>query len=331
MRNKLLALILIISIVGSLASVGCSKPEEPSGGEPSTPAGKAVELEVGGSGSGTYIYSFMVAAGEIVNKYSGGKIFLNVQTTSGSNANYPLLGSGEIQIGTGVSTYDMLAYKGEEPFTEIYPTVRSLLSASFILGHFLVPADSSVKTLSDFDGLKVGVGQKGSPTSTMMAGVFERLGIKVELVYSTASEMVELYKDSRVDAIAYIAGAPNSNFLDMISARKGRFIGFSESELEKLSDLYSVKYLTKDMYPNITEDVPTVCSISSVFVSSEVPDDVVYDILDNIFSHWDEISEALPAAATMSPKDVKELRAPLHPGALKYYTDKNIDIADNLK
>ena len=322
--TKLISILLCVALCFTVLS-GCGNSgsgNATGSGAPSTNTQGKIELEVGGSGTGTYIYSLSVAIAEIVNK-SSDRIFMNVQETAGSMANYPLMTKGEIQVGTGLDSFDHAALKGEPPFDAAAPTVRSLMVATYPVGQFLVPANSGIKTMSDLSGKKVAVGQRGSPTSTMVENTFNALGVQAEFVFSTAAEMSELYKDGNCDAVAYFSGVPNSNFLDMLSAKESHFISMSQAEVDKLSSMFNPYVLTSDVYSTIASDVQTVSDVTTLIISSEIPDDVVYELTKTIWENWDKIVESLPAAGSISIEDTVSLKCPIHPGALKYYKEVN--------
>ena len=58
--------------------------------------------------------------------------------------------------------------------------------------------------------------------------------------------------------------------------------------------------------------------------SSDVPDDVVYEVVKAVFDNFDRFKGLHPAFANLKETDmIKDgLSAPLHPGAVKYYKER---------
>jgi TRAP-type uncharacterized transport system substrate-binding protein len=50
---------------------------------------------------------------------------------------------------------------------------------------------------------------------------------------------------------------------------------------------------------------------------------VVYNVVKTVFDNLDRFRTMHPAFATLQPQDMLQaLSAPLHPGAVRYYTEK---------
>ncbi len=87
----------------------------------------------------------------------------------------------------------------------------------------------------------------------------------------------------------------------------------------------------KDTYPGVTEDVQTLAVLAMLAVRADVPDDVVYKVLDIMFTYIGELRAAHARAEAISlEKALDGMPIPLHPGAVKYYRDKGITVPPEL-
>lgn len=338
MKKSRLFLLFAAMLIITMLVVGCGggakEPAAQSQGETQTPAQSSsteiIQLRFGGSGTTTWIYGFCVAMSELVN----GKldnIKLNVQATAGSSSHYGMFKKDEIDLGSGSTYIDSVAYAGEGQFTEKYDTFSAILATSVSCGHVMVAKNSPVEKMKDLEGKKIGIGARGSPTSLMAELILNTLEIKAETVTSTPAEMVEMFKDNKLDAIIYFAGAPNSLFLDIASAKEIRFVPISKEEQEKLSFAFSPSEITSADYTFVTTPTPNIKDLQCILASDKLSADIVYTITKTVQENWNELVSSLPACAKVSAKDAINLKTPLHPGAVKYYEEIGIKVPDNMK
>ncbi len=66
-----------------------------------------------------------------------------------------------------------------------------------------------------------------------------------------------------------------------------------------------------------------------MMANKDVPDELVYDILDICYSSADAIKRTY-RAAEIEPNLREKLILPLHPGAEAYYREKGIDVPEEL-
>ena len=60
--------------------------------------------------------------------------------------------------------------------------------------------------------------------------------------------------------------------------------------------------------------------------SSDVSDDIVYEVVRAVFENLDDFKKLHPAFKNLDPKQMisNGLSAPLHPGAIKYYKEAGL-------
>jgi len=79
------------------------------------------------------------------------------------------------------------------------------------------------------------------------------------------------------------------------------------------------------MYNN-KEDVKTFGVGATFVTSSDVPEEVVYEVVKAVFENLDQFKKLHPAFANLKAEEmIKDgLSAPLHDGAIKYYKEKGM-------
>jgi TRAP transporter TAXI family solute receptor len=103
----------------------------------------------------------------------------------------------------------------------------------------------------------------------------------------------------------------------------------NDSVLESLQNTYGKSlYLRgivpKDVYPDLDADVGVVSIPTSLVVHADLDENLVYEITKTLFEHRDELIAIHPEAKNLTLETaVKESPAPFHPGAIRYYKEKN--------
>jgi hypothetical protein len=80
------------------------------------------------------------------------------------------------------------------------------------------------------------------------------------------------------------------------------------------------------MYRGSDNDVTTF-GVAATFVSStNVPNEVVYEVVKAVFENFDSFKRLHPAFANLKKEEMVSdaLSAPLHPGAAKYYKEAGL-------
>jgi TRAP-type uncharacterized transport system substrate-binding protein len=64
---------------------------------------------------------------------------------------------------------------------------------------------------------------------------------------------------------------------------------------------------------------------------ADLPDDLVYQLVNAVFENQPRLVKALPAASEILPQNVdKNTFLPFYPGAVRYYREIGISIPDSL-
>ena len=163
----------------------------------------------GGSSGGTYI---IVATGiaKILTKYVKG-LKANAEVTGGGFANTRLIGTKRANFGLTTPDAAYFAVKGGGRFKpgEKYH-LRALMSGHASIQHFVTLKKSGIKSLYDYVGKRISIGQPGSSTAAMGVAMLKVLGIKTKQFartdHLTQTEAISALKDGTVDATIQLAG-----------------------------------------------------------------------------------------------------------------------------
>ena len=289
---------------------------------------------VSGPAGGSW-YPLGAKMAEIFGKHVSG-----ISTSNGPGGgvgNVLDVNKGEAELGWtyGHTAFD--GYTGAAPtFKAANPNVRHL--ATFYPAGFqtAVLADSKIMTYADLKDKNISPGKakwSGYAAFKMVAGKY---GFSVDDVKKSGgtvhhvgySDSVALMKDGHIDAFTGLTSVPQASFLDLEFNPGIRLLPLDEAILGGILKS-NPGYIRIDIdggdYKSIKKPVPTLGAVTIMVVNKDVPDDVVYNITKALWDNhadlagvkkvWNSVKleNALWGAAT-----------PVHPGAMKYYSEKGV-------
>jgi len=111
-------------------------------------------------------------------------------------------------------------------------------------------------------------------------------------------------------------------------------LSFSDQQLEQVNERYALwsRYvIPADTYPNQPEDIQSIAHPNVLAVRADIPDEAVYQITRAIFENLAALQEIHKATREITLENAMiGLGAPLHPGAIRYYREKGLEIPAEL-
>ena len=323
MRKNIFAIIILIFVFFI-----CGK---------SLAADETIQLRVGGSGQNSWAYSCMVGIAESIRQADPG-MELIIQATPGSASHYSLFETKDLDAGNGYTPTDYWATIGQgplydKPYKGVFYTIAPI---SFSKTQVMVAANSDIKSMKDLKGKRVYLGDQGSSSTHMSANIIKVLGIECETIQTDRAEGYEMVRNGRADALIHNSGTPYANILELGTAIELRCIPFTDEEIKICieSGPYSFQSeISAADYSFVKEPVKTLAQGSNIIVRADLDEAIVYRLTKNIVEVWDEVTKIVPAAGLIKPLEniLTNSVAPIHPGALKYYEERGVEIPDHLK
>lgn len=187
---------------------------------------------------------------------------------------------------------------------------------------------SGIASIEDLKGKTVSVGEEGSSTEFMVKNIFAAKGLKLSDITVENMEFeksVEAVKNGEIDAMFFIAGAPEREVLELAVTEGTRLISIEGEEIDTLlkTHKYYVPYvIPAGTYAGQEEDVNTIAVKYVMTARDDMDADLVYNFLKISFENKDAIVEETSRDADADPKKALEgMTIPLHPGAEKYYKE----------
>ena len=295
-----------------------------------------------------------IATGSITGVYypAGGAIcrFVNrgrkdhnircsAESTGGSVANLNSLRKNTTDFAIVQSDWQYHAYNGtgffadQEPFKNIR-SIFSLYTETFTLG---VLDNSGIKKLDDIAGKKVNFGPQGSGMYATMEVLSKVKGWSKSSFSAVTnldpSDQVPALCSGKIDVMIYTSGNPNGVLQEATQnvnpKCKVKILSVDKETLDKLTKLnpfYVKAIIPGGMYRGNPDDIETFGVKATVVTSSQVSDDVVYNVTKAVFSDFDNFKTLHPVFSALNKKDIirEGNSAPLHPGSIRYYKEAGL-------
>ncbi len=284
-----------------------------------------------GSGSPGGVYYPLGGGMAVVIEKADIGVRCAAESTGASVENSRLVGAEETDMGMVMGSVAYKATKGEDPFEKAYP-LMTLFQMYPAPEHIVVLKDSGIKSVNDMKGKKVSIDVPGSGCATMAKAILEEYGFDLEkdltLASLSQSEMVQALKDGTIDVAFFNFAYPASAIMDLGATRDIELVPLEEEMLNKLLEKYP--YYIKSVIPggtysDISEEVLCLGDSNVMVVHQDMDERLAYNLTKTIFENVTEGQYALvnvhPIAQLFTPQNAINSPIPLHPGAMKYFSE----------
>ena len=250
-----------------------------------------------------------------------------------------LIATGDADLAIALADTVAQAYAGTGRFEgQQLPMVRGLASLYANMIHIVALEGSGITSLEDLRGKRVSIGAPGSGTEVNTGAILAANGITyddIEEQRLNFNETADALGNGDIDAGFWSVGAPTSSILNLATTQNVVIIALSEAELAAAmaaDPTFALTTLPGGSYNGVADDI-TVLGIPNVLtVSSEMSDEVAYQVTKAMYENISEMRAIHPAANETSVEfTMSATPVPLHPGAIRYYEEIGATIPDKLR
>lgn len=295
---------------------------------------KEVRLSIATGGTGGVYYPLGGGMANIFSKYIP-YVEATAEVTAASVDNSLLVGGGKADLALIMADVGWDAYQGQGKFKEKVPlrTVAVLYPNTM---HIVTMEGTGIDKVTDLKGKRVSTGAPGSGTEVKGLRVLSAYGLDPDKDMTRdrlgASESAGALKDRKIDAYFWDGGLPTASITDLGATPGIKLKLISHGDAipkmrEKYGPLYVKGLIPAKTYPGQDEDV-SIAVVWNLLVSNEkMKEDLVYDILKTLFEHKPELVTVHRMAGFIKlESQVDGSPIPFHPGALRYFKEKGIEI-----
>ncbi|MBV8412815.1 MAG: TAXI family TRAP transporter solute-binding subunit [Alphaproteobacteria bacterium] len=254
--------------------------------------------------------------------------------SNGSVANVAAIASGGMQSAFTQSDVAYWAYNGSgiydgRPKVDMLRAIANLYPESF---HLVVRKGADIKTIADLKGKRMSLDEPGSGTLVDARLIFAAYGLTekdIKAEYLKPQTAADRLKEGSLDAFFAVAGWPQGAIAELAATTGIDLLPIDGPQAEKLIKEYS--FFAADEIPEgAYKNVPGVktVSVNAIWAtSSKQPEQLIYDITAAL---WNPSTRKLldsghaKGRAIKLESAVQGLGIPLHPGAEKFYREKDL-------
>jgi TRAP transporter TAXI family solute receptor len=261
----------------------------------------------------------------------------NVSTSNGPGGgvgNCKVIQRGDAQLGWTYAHTAYDAYNGRSPFDKKLDKVRYLASLYPGVWQVAVPRDSKIYSYADLADKRIVPGKVGFSGEVLGKSILGVYGITYDSIKKKGgvvnfvgyADSAALMKDGHLDAAMFVTSCPQATIIDLNFRPGIRLLPVDKEHMKKFMDKYPgyiEAVIPKDAYKGMTEDVPTIGTVTSLICSADLSSEMVYQITKTIFENLPELAKIKKQAiAEVSLENgLRGAMIPIHPGAKRYYDE----------
>jgi hypothetical protein len=268
--------------------------------------------------------------------------WLNVsaETSGGSAENVRLIEQGVTDMAWANASEIYWGWNGIKYFEDKkYQNMRIVARVWTNHYHWLCLAKTDVHGPMDYTGKKITIGPQGSGAALHAETLLRTIGIwdDVNVVWLPPTAAANALKDGQTKVFGYFSGIPMAAVLDIQALNKIRLLDVTkvgeEHDFTEKYPFYNRGIIPAGTYKGQDEDVGIYQQSTYWIVRKDLPEDQVYEMVKTLFS-----PEGLKymANAHKRGQEVSLDHAldgvggliPLHPGAIKFYKEKGLDVPE---
>jgi len=297
-------------------------------------AQKEVKLFIATGSTGGIYYPIGRGVADILSKYIP-YADIKAEETKGIVNNCLMVNTGKADLALVMVDIGWDAYQGTGRFREKIP-LRTMAVLYPNNMHIVTLGGLSIEKVTDLKGKRVSTGALGSGTEAKSLRILEAYGLNPnkDIVRDRLgpSESAGALKDRKIDAYFWDGGLPTASVTDLGATPgiKIKLIGHEDAIPKmraKYGPLYVKGIIPAKTYPGQDVDVPISVVWNLLVCNENMREDLVYEVVKILFDHKSELVSVHREARWLSLEpQVGGSPFPFHPGAIRYFTEKGLDL-----
>ena len=236
----------------------------------------------------------------------------------------------EVELAVIPANVAYLAYtQGWDDLHQAHKKLRGVAVLDTIALHLIARENSNISKLADIRGKHVAMGRKGSTTAVTAEMILESLHLTPEDVHAewvSGDVAIEELRSGKLDAVFNRGNdqefAVEEVMQKLLRVKGVRFIPILRSETEDIRSTHPFLRpisVPAGMYGHHSE-VETIGVDSLMVCRDDLPEELVYWITRTLV----ELRPSVARSTHVDPERVHATPIPLHPGAARYYREREL-------
>lgn len=261
------------------------------------------------------------------------------EATGASKDNLRLIINGQSQCGAVRNDLAYQAAMGSGAYAGRRQNICGMFAMYPDVYHLVSMQADSISGLTDLYGRTVSVGAKGSGTELMSALVLKR-GLDIpyaglNLKHFSFIDSARALLEKRIDAAAWAIAPPTISLMRLSVLGDIKIIPFTSEEMDQVTGRlpFYVEYtLAADVYRGQHQPVLTPAVWNMMVCRTDLDADLVYQLVKATYAGYKGLVRVSPFAKETTPENtLQQSIIPLHPGAIRYYRERGLEIPSQLE
>lgn len=287
---------------------------------------KTLSLSTGSVG-GTY-YPIGASIAQLVSSELD-DVSINALSGNASVANCRLIGNQEVDMALVQSNVAFWAYEGSGAFEDDpVENIRGIASLYPETLQVVTLASNNIHSIYDLENKKVNIGPEGSGANVdaiNLLSVYELTTEDFSPYYMSLADAVLAIKEGMIDAFFITAGFPTVGITELNLQEDIKLLNVDEDKIQAMIELYpyySPTIIPANTYSSYDYDVKTITTMAMLVASSNLSDDLVYQITEAFWHNTESLSLShIKGREITIDTSLVGMSIPLHQGAKKYYEE----------
>lgn len=280
--------------------------------------------------AGTSYYQMGVEIAQAMKAGTNGQIIVTVEESQGSVQNVMEAATrpGNYVFTTPPSLVTA-AIDGKGAFEKkpspAYQQIRALFPIPSLTMHFVTRADSGIKSFADMAGKNVLVG-KGTFSANEGAKYLKLFGLdgKVNLANVELNNAVPALKNKQIDAFVTAGSFPSPNVIEAAASMPVVVLSMSDDQVKQTGAARVV--IPANTYAGQTNDIVTTSLPVIAYTTTQMDDKTAYELTKTFWEQRDKMAASAPWWKGVTPNMLANISGKIHPGALRYYKERNFPL-----
>ena len=280
-------------------------------------------------------YQMAVQIADTMKKSTNGKMILTIEESQGSvqnvkevaarTGNY-VFTTPPVLVKLAIAEKAMFKGKGNPN----YKNIRALFPIPSLTMHFVMSKKSGVKNFSDMAGKTILLG-KGSFGAKEGAKYIKKFGLegKVKLAQVELSNAVPALKNGQIDGFVTAGSYPAPNVIEAAASMGVNVISLTEDQIK--SSKRTKLTIPSGTYKGQNSDITTTSLPVVAYATTNMSKDVAYNLTKAYWENKGKLGEAAKWWNGVTPEMISNVSTKIHSGAIKYYQEIGIKLANHHK
>jgi TRAP transporter TAXI family solute receptor len=256
---------------------------------------------------------------------------IDLHTTSGGVVVVSAVDAGEGQLGLAQSDVVYLAYRrGIEEHQYPHKNLRAIAVLWVNNLYVLVRRESPFRSITDLKGRRVGVilrGTSGEFSTRILLSAYGMSYADLQPTFQTSTQIVPMLGRGEIDAVFSANPLMVPAALTVNQTVPLRLLPIGRSVINQLRGSYPFLRpvtVATDQLPGQVQPIETLGAEWLLVCRSDLSEEVVYQLTKAFFAELPALARNHGEAALVDPEQAPATPIPLHPGAARYYREREV-------